>query len=163
MSERVPRLGSVRLVRHEPALIAPFTDRTPLALIRRAKARGLALLEARVDLFARHDASHVSATVARANDILPVLLTIRASKEGGAWRSGDAARLSLYRALLPLVSAVDVELDAPIRGEVVKTLSKVPGVDSTSALLEYVAATEKDKMRPSRVAAQKIVDQRSSQ
>lgn len=119
MSERVPRLGSVRLVRHEPALIAPFTDRTPLALIRRAKARGLALLEARVDLFARHDASHVSATVARANEILPVLLTIRASKEGGAWRSGDAARLSLYRVLLPLVSAVDVELDAPIRGEVV--------------------------------------------
>ena len=51
----------------------------------------------------------------------------------------------------------------PIRVEVVKTLSKVPGIDSTSALLEYVAATEKDKMRPSRVEAQKIVDQRSSQ
>jgi HEAT repeat protein len=54
----------------------------------------------------------------------------------------------------------------PIRVEVVKTLSKVPGVDSTSALIEYVAATgkdPKDKMRPSRVEAQKIVDQRSSQ
>jgi HEAT repeat protein len=50
----------------------------------------------------------------------------------------------------------------PIRVEVVKTLAKVPGVDSTSALIEYVAATEKDKMRPSRVEAQKIVEQRSS-
>jgi HEAT repeat protein len=51
----------------------------------------------------------------------------------------------------------------PIRVEVVKTLAKVPGMDSTSALVEYVAATEKDKMRPSRVEAQKVVDQRSSQ
>jgi HEAT repeat protein len=50
----------------------------------------------------------------------------------------------------------------PIRVEVVKTLAKVPGADSTSALIEYVAATEKDKMRPSRVEAQKIVEQRSS-
>jgi len=119
MSERVPRLGSVRLVRHEPVLIAPFTDRTPLALIRRAKAQGLALLEARVDLFQRTDTSLVSATVARASEILPVLLTIRSSKEGGSWRGGDAARLRLYRELLPLVSAVDVELDASIRAEVV--------------------------------------------
>jgi HEAT repeats len=51
----------------------------------------------------------------------------------------------------------------PIRVEIVRALNKVPGVDSTSALIEYVAATEKDKMRPSRVEAQKIVDQRSSQ
>jgi HEAT repeat protein len=51
----------------------------------------------------------------------------------------------------------------PIRVEVVRTLAKVPGMDSTSALVEYVAATEKDKMRPSRLEAQKVVDQRSSQ
>jgi HEAT repeat protein len=51
----------------------------------------------------------------------------------------------------------------PVRVEIVKTLSKVPGVESTSTLIEYIAATEKDKMRPSRVEAQKIVEQRSSQ
>jgi HEAT repeat protein len=51
----------------------------------------------------------------------------------------------------------------PVRVEIVKTLSKVPGVESTSTLIEYIASTEKDKMRPSRVEAQKIVDQRSSQ
>jgi HEAT repeat protein len=51
----------------------------------------------------------------------------------------------------------------PIRVEVVRTLSKVPGIDSTSALIEYIAATEKDRTRPSRVEAQKIVEQRSSQ
>jgi len=51
----------------------------------------------------------------------------------------------------------------PIRVEVVKTLSKVPGVDSTAVLVEYVAATERDKNRPSRLEAQKIVDERSRQ
>jgi HEAT repeat protein len=51
----------------------------------------------------------------------------------------------------------------PIRVELVKTLAKVPGIDSTTALIEYVAATEKDKQRPSRMEAQKIVDQRSTQ
>jgi len=51
----------------------------------------------------------------------------------------------------------------PIRVEVVRTLSKVPGVDSTAVLLDYVAFTERDKNRPSRLEAQKIVDERSRQ
>ena len=51
----------------------------------------------------------------------------------------------------------------PIRVEVVHTLAKVPGVDSTAVLVEYVASTEKDKNRPSRLEAQKIVDDRSRQ
>ncbi len=51
----------------------------------------------------------------------------------------------------------------PIRVEVVRTLAKVPGADSTTALLEYVAATEKDRNRPSRLEAQKVVDERSRQ
>ena len=51
----------------------------------------------------------------------------------------------------------------PIRVEVVRTLSKVPGVDSTAVLIEYVASTERDKNRPSRLEAQKIVDERTRQ
>ncbi len=51
----------------------------------------------------------------------------------------------------------------PIRVEVVRTLSKVPGVDSTAVLVEYVATTERDKNRPSRLEAQKVVDERSRQ
>jgi HEAT repeat protein len=51
----------------------------------------------------------------------------------------------------------------PIRLELIKTLNKVPGVDSTTTLVEYLSATEKDKMRPSRIEAQKILDQRSGQ
>jgi HEAT repeat protein len=51
----------------------------------------------------------------------------------------------------------------PIRVEIVRTLGKVPGADSTTALVEYVAATEGDKARPSRLEAQKIIDERSKQ
>jgi len=51
----------------------------------------------------------------------------------------------------------------PIRVEIVHTLAKVPGVDSTAVLVEYVASTERDKNRPSRLEAQKIVDERSRQ
>jgi HEAT repeat protein len=52
----------------------------------------------------------------------------------------------------------------PIRVEVVRTLGKVPGADSTTALVEYVAATEKgNPNRPSRLEAQKIIDERGRQ
>jgi hypothetical protein len=51
----------------------------------------------------------------------------------------------------------------PIRVEVVRTLGKVPGADATTALIEYVAATEGDKTRPSRLEAQKLVDERGKQ
>jgi 3-dehydroquinate dehydratase-1 len=108
-------------VRHRPTLIAPITDRTPLAAIRRAKAAGLRLVEARVDLFARRDVDRAGAVVARAAKLLPVLVTIRSSAEGGTWRGDDAGRLELYRALMPLASAVDVELDARIRPHVVRS------------------------------------------
>ncbi len=48
----------------------------------------------------------------------------------------------------------------PIRVEVVKTLAKLPGTEATAALVEYVAATEKDKTRPSRAEAKKAIEQR---
>jgi len=49
----------------------------------------------------------------------------------------------------------------PVRVEIVKTLAKIPGADSTTALQEYLQATEKDPKRPSRKSAQEIIDQRS--
>ena len=51
----------------------------------------------------------------------------------------------------------------PLRLEVVRTLAKMPSVDSTTALIEYLSASTRESSRPSRIEAQKIVDQRSSQ
>lgn len=67
----------------------------------------------------------------------------------------------LATALGEMIKRPDFGPDA-VKLDVVKTLAKIPGIDSTTALIEYVARTEKDKALPSRVEAQKIVDQRSA-
>ena len=75
---------------------------------------------------------------------------------------GNPRPESIYSNLGEMLKRADFGPE-PIRVEVVRTLAKVPGVDSTAVLVEYIAATEKDKSRPSRVEAQKIVDERSRQ
>ncbi len=120
MARRPVSIGSVTLRPFEPTLIAPFTDRTPLSVLRKARARGLALLEARVDLFDDSDTRNVANVLQRAGTVLPVLVTPRWSEQGGHFAGDEQERLAVYRALLPLAAAVDVELDAPIRAEVVR-------------------------------------------
>lgn len=119
MPQKVVKLGAVKLRPHVPTLVAPFTDRTPLAALEHAHDRGLHFAEARVDLFEARSVDAVRRVVRQVGRVLPVLLTIRSSKEGGAWRGDDAGRLALYRALSKDVAAVDVELAAKIRPEVV--------------------------------------------
>jgi 3-dehydroquinate dehydratase-1 len=118
------RIGKVALRRTEPRVIAPFTDRTPLASLRRGVDGGLALLEARVDLFQNTERASVLSNVRKARALAPVLGTVRSGSQGGKWTGSENERLALYRALLPHVDAVDVELDAKIRGAVVRAARK---------------------------------------
>jgi 3-dehydroquinate dehydratase-1 len=119
LKTRPLRIGTVTLRPYEPVVIAPFTDRTPDRVLARAAREGLDLLEARVDLFRERGVEAVGERLEHARRLLPVLLTIRAAAEGGAWKAHEGERLELYAALLPLVDAVDVELAAPIRRRVV--------------------------------------------
>jgi 3-dehydroquinate dehydratase I len=120
MPKKPVRIGTVVLRSHVPTLVVPFTDRTPLAALRRARSDGLDFAEARVDLFQDRSVESVRRVVRQVGRVLPVLLTVRSSREGGAWRGDDAGRLALYRALLPDVAAVDVELAAKIQPDVVR-------------------------------------------
>jgi 3-dehydroquinate dehydratase-1 len=120
MPKKPVRIGTVVLRPHVPTLVVPFTDRTSVAALRRAHAEGLDFAEARVDLFQDRRTEAVQRVVRQVGRLLPVLLTVRSSTEGGAWHGDDAGRLALYRALLPDVAAVDVELAAEIRSEVVR-------------------------------------------
>ena len=54
----------------------------------------------------------------------PVILTIRSALEGGAWEGDEDQRLSLYKAALPHVSAVDVEIASLIFQPVIKMAHK---------------------------------------
>jgi 3-dehydroquinate dehydratase I len=120
MPKKPVRIGTLVLRPHQPTLVVPFTDQTPIAALRRARSEGLGFAEARVDLFQDRSIEVVRSVVREVGRVLPVLLTVRSSKEGGAFRGDDAGRLSIYRALLPDVAAVDVELAAKVRPEVVR-------------------------------------------
>jgi 3-dehydroquinate dehydratase I len=121
MPKKPVRIGTVVLRPHVPTLVVPFTDRTSLAALRRARSEGLDFAEARVDLFEDRSIEAVRRVVREAGRVLPVLLTVRSSREGGAWRGDDAGRLSFYRTLMAEVAAVDIELAAKIRPEVVQS------------------------------------------
>ena len=111
------RIGSVELgVR--PCVAVPFADRTARAEVVALASRGLDIAEIRVDHFARFDSAHVLAQL----DVfagVPVLATIRSAAEGGGWRGTEAERLALFRALIPRVDAVDVEIASEIARDVV--------------------------------------------
>jgi HEAT repeat protein len=48
----------------------------------------------------------------------------------------------------------------PLRKEIVETLGKIPGADSTAALVEYIASIPDKEVRLSKAAAEKIVEGR---
>lgn len=103
--------GSLELRAGRPAVAVSFTDADDAADIAAAKAAGVAIAELRIDLFSRTDVEHVLATIKRLSG-LPILATIRLAEEGGGWKGGEETRLALFRAILPHVDAVDVELRA---------------------------------------------------
>lgn len=117
---RALRFGTVRLRPHYPTVVVPITDRAPARSVVLATGIGVDFVEARVDLFRKQDAESAGAFIDEVRPSVPVLLTVRSADEGGEWNGTEAERLALYRALLPKVDAVDVELAASIRAGVVR-------------------------------------------
>ncbi|MDZ4858800.1 MAG: type I 3-dehydroquinate dehydratase [Candidatus Hydrogenedentes bacterium] len=94
-----------------PRIAVPFRDGSFAPYIDDAVKRGVDIAELRIDEFSKHDTAHVLAEAAKFS-ALPVLATIRCAAEGGKWSDTDDRRLELYRAVLPHVQAVDVELSS---------------------------------------------------
>lgn len=94
-----------------PRIAVPFRDGNDAASIARATALGMHIAELRIDRFTECGPEYVLAEIDTFRAV-PVLATIRAAAEGGAWNDTDAARLALYTAILPHVDAVDVELSS---------------------------------------------------
>ncbi len=80
-------------------------------------------VEVRLDLIGPDLADWVDRCAALRRQGMPVLLTIRHAREGGAWRGSEADRLALYRAGLPAVSAVDMEIGSPGLAELAQAAS----------------------------------------
>lgn len=74
---------------------------------------------------------------------------------------GNVPDRLVVQTLGELLKRADFGPDA-LRVEVVKTLGKIPGNDPVDALSEYLKLSAKDKARPSRTEATKIVEQRTA-
>ena len=104
-------LGFLHFSPGRPAVAVSFTDADTAFDIEEARQAGVALAELRIDLFADQRPEAVVETAKRLRG-LPLLATIRIAEEGGQWRGGEAARLALFKAVLPYVDGIDVELRA---------------------------------------------------
>ena len=112
------RIGALELGTR-PRVAVPFADTATAAELRALVLQGLDVAEARVDHFARVDADSVLARLEVFAGV-PLLATIRSAAEGGGWKGNEAERLALFRALLPRVDAVDVEITSEIAGDVLR-------------------------------------------
>lgn len=98
-------LGSV------PRVAVSFRDKTPKRAVKEAKRLGMDVAELRIDLFSSLKPSCVLKETAKFKSI-PTIATIRSEVEGGKWRFHDDRRLELFRAVIPKVNAVDIELSS---------------------------------------------------
>lgn len=104
-----------------PRIAVSFRDKTPNRAIKEAKRLGMDVAELRIDLFSSFKPSCVLKEIAKFKGI-PTIATIRSKVEGGKWRFHDEKRLNLFRAVIPKVSAVDIELSSKfILGLIVQT------------------------------------------
>ncbi len=83
----------------------------------RAEKLGADVIEFRIDL-ADEDAPGLLQDLKKLS--LPVIITNRMKQEGGAWAGGEARRIQTLISLLPLADAVDIELRANKRYDVVE-------------------------------------------
>jgi 3-dehydroquinate dehydratase I len=98
-------------------IIVPFSDDTSRESIQEAKKAGMSMAELRLDLCQTIDVDYARKLIKLFYGV-PVLLTIRAKREGGKWEGSDRERLDLYRELMPDIQAVDVELSSGIVSQV---------------------------------------------
>ncbi|MEU4762997.1 type I 3-dehydroquinate dehydratase [Actinosynnema sp. NPDC023794] len=94
-----------------PVIAVSFDDTDCARSAKAALAAAVDVAELRIDQFAKSDPDHVLEQIAAFRG-LPVLATVRAAHEGGGWTGSDEERLALFRAVAPVVDAVDVELSS---------------------------------------------------
>jgi 3-dehydroquinate dehydratase-1 len=93
-------------------VVVSLQDLPPIEKIEAAYQTGLLdMVELRMDLQPSWESAHRFAEGLRLRGI-PVLATIRSRAEGGSWYGSEAERLTSFRALIPHVSAVDIELSS---------------------------------------------------
>ncbi len=107
------RIGNLEL---NKSIVASIGG-NPIECAIKAKNLGADILELRIDLM-QEDARKIFPELRKLG--LPVIITNRMKQEGGAWDGIEDERIQKLLSLLPGADAVDIELCAEGRDEVVK-------------------------------------------
>ncbi len=100
-----------------PRVAAVIAGKIDAGKIKKAARDGADLIEVRVDTLDEQDPGRLEDSLGRLAGLaseksLPVILTIRSSREGGARAMTDSARLDLFNTLIPYADIVDIELSS---------------------------------------------------
>jgi len=123
------RIGRVK-IGDSPRLVAVITVPQNAVQLAKAGAVGADIAELRLDYMSSMPEEKIVQAVRRAAQAgkLPLIATIRTPREGGAGKDGAAAdekrREALFKAIIPFVQAVDIELSSPILAEVATAAHK---------------------------------------
>ncbi|MEU4740418.1 type I 3-dehydroquinate dehydratase [Actinosynnema sp. NPDC023658] len=149
-----------------PLVAVSFADDDVDRAAEEARSAGVDVAELRIDRFSRTDVGHVREQV-RAFGGLPVLATVRSAFEGGGWKGSEAERLEVFRAVAPLVDAVDVELSSrELLADVITAarahdtlvivsyhnFDRTPGQDELTAIVRDAKAAGADVVKISTMA-----------
>src|SRR5262245_40254005 len=136
------RIGTLRLG-GRPAVVAAGGEADLEAL---AAARGADLLELRADLFDEPTPANALAAIARLHPLgRPVVFTVRAAGEGGR-RISDARRAELYRAALPRVDAIDLEIASRALVAELVPVARAAGRTIILSAHDFVATPSRDTL-----------------
>lgn len=115
------KIGKIELGRI-PRLAVTISDREDN---KRIKSLFIDILEIRVDQFKNIEPAYVKNVIKKRKKIgLPLILTVRSKEEGGEENVSNKLKLSIFKENIPLVDAVDIELNSPVLSEVVRSARK---------------------------------------
>ena len=136
------RIGTVELGAI-PRVAVALTDRDVRDDAKRVAAL-VDVFELRIDRFTRHEPEHVAQviSVARGSGV-PLLATVRSAAEGGEAELTEGERLKLLQVVAPWVDALDIELSASIRDDVI-ALAHQHGKPVVVSLHDFEGTPAKD-------------------
>lgn len=125
-----------RISKKKPKIAAVIIGSAARTAIKKAVSQGADLLEARIDTFRSLDPASIAVSLKelKRSSRLPLILTVRSKKEGGARDIPDKKRLELFTALMPFADYVDIEASS---SGILKNVLKSAAKERKKAIVSY--------------------------
>ena len=150
-------IGKVRLDSSIPRIVAILHDQIPAGSLKSLQRKGADIVEARIDLFHSIEIKSIVNSLKRIKNIasLPIIGTIRRPEDGGRKSISDRSCLEIFKAIIPVINCVDIEIDSPIIDEVVnlakgrkkKVITSYHNFDQTPSDKQLVKLLRKGKAK----------------